>query len=299
MNPVASTPSCAELERFFELSTDLLATVGGDGRFVHANPAWEWTLGWSPDELRGTAIIDLVHPADRERTEDVIAHVGEAGYDIVDFEHRLRHRERGWRWLLWSAHTDGSAWFAVAKDITERKRLEARAFEDPLTHLPNRAVVVDRLKHARARQARSGSQLAVLYLDLDGFKAANETFGEAVGDQLLVGAARRLGRLVRDSDTIARLGGDEFAVIAEGIGSPENAAMVAGRVVDGFRQPLVPSESIVLGASVGVALADPGRTCTAEELLREADTAMYRAKSAGGSQFALHSGVLPSVALRV
>jgi diguanylate cyclase (GGDEF)-like protein len=190
--------------------------------------------------------------------------------------------------LLWSAHTDGSAWFAAAKDITERKRLEARAFEDPLTHLPNRAVVVDRLKHARARQARSGSQLAVMFLDLDGFGAANEAFGAGVGDQLLVGAAKRLGRLVRDSDTIARLGGDEFAVIAEGIGSAENAAMVAGRVVDGFRQPLVPQESIVLGASVGVALADPGRTCTAEELLREADTAMCRAKSAGGSQFALH-----------
>ena len=286
MTPLTSTPP-SELERLFELSADPLATIDTEGRFAQVNPAWERVLGWAPSELAGRAAVELVHPADRERTEDVGRHVVEAGYDVLDFENRFAHKDGGWRWLLWSAHSDGETWFAVAKDITDRKRLEARTLEDPLTHLPSRAVVVDRLRHARARQARSGSQLAVLFLDLDGFKRANQNFGHEVGDRLLIGASRRLRRLVRESDTIARMGRDEFVVVAEGIGSAANAAMVAGRVVEGFRQPLVPEEPIVLGASVGVALAGPDRHCTAEELMREADTAMHRAKSAGGSQYAL------------
>jgi diguanylate cyclase (GGDEF)-like protein/PAS domain S-box-containing protein len=282
-----STPAPAELERFFTLSTDLLATVGADGHFMHVNPAWERALGWTQAELAGRCASDLVHPADRQRRESVSAHVGEPGYEIVDFEHRFRHGEGGWRWLSWSACSDGSVWYVVAKDVTDRRRLDARIFEDPLTKLPTRGVVVDRLKHARARQSRTGLLLAVMFVDLDGFKAANDSFGQALGDRIVVSAARRLRELVRACDTIARVGGDEFIILAEGVGSLANAAMVADRIVTGFLEPLVPQESLVLTASVGVALADADRHCTAELLLREADTAMDQAKTAGGSRFVM------------
>ena len=286
-------PAQVELERLFELATDLLATVRADGYVEHVNPAWERALGWTPDQLRTVRLAEFVHPDDRARTEALAAHSAEPGYEVVNFEARFAHKAGGWRWLLWSAHSDGETWFAVAKDITDRKRLETRAFEDPLTHLPNRAVLLDRLQHARARQARSGTLMAVLFLDLDRFKVANDTFGHDVGDRLLQGAAKRLRLLVRESDTIARLGGDEFVILAEDVGAPEAAVGLAERIVGAFREPqTVAQEEIVVRASVGVTLTGFGEARTPEELLREADTAMYRAKGAGRSRFAVFDAAM-------
>ncbi len=285
MSSPASIPSAGKLERLFELSTDLLATVGPDGYFLHVNPAWEQTLGWTPDELVARPWMDFVHPEDRHSSARIARR---ADGNVRSFENRYRHKEGGWRWLLWSARGDGEVWYAVAKDVTERKLLEAGAVEDPLTGLPNRAVLLDRLRHARARQTRTGSLLAVLFLDLDRFKIVNDTFGHDVGDKFLNATAQRLRSLTRASDTLARLGGDEFVILAEDLGTPADAVQFAERIVGAFREPQrVNSENVTLSATVGLALAEPGCGGTPEDLLREADMAMYRAKAAGRSRYAV------------
>ncbi len=287
MAPDVTMPSKGELELLFELSTDLLATADGAGYFIRLNPAWERTLGWSREELLTTPLMEFVHPDDRARTSALNRTTATTG-EIVGFENRYRHKNGEWRWLLWSAHSEGGVWYAVAKDVTERKLLEAGAVEDPLTGLPNRAVLLDRLRHARARQTRSGSLLAILFLDLDRFKAVNDLFGHDVGDRLLTGAAARLRLLTRASDTLARLGGDEFVIVAEDVGDPAAAIAFAERIVEAFAAPQeFESELIQLGATVGLALAEPGRGGTPEELLREADMAMYRAKANGRSRYAV------------
>jgi len=276
----------ADVERLFDLATDLLATAGPDGYFARLNPAWEQVLGWTRAELVSQPYLELVHPDDREATAEGIAHIHEPGYQITG-QNRYRHRDGGWRWLLWSATTDGERWYAVAKDITDRKHLEHRAVHDPLTGLPNRLVFSDRVSRALAAAARNGRIVALLFIDLDGFKIVNDSLGHAIGDGALTAAAVRLSATVRASDTVARIGGDEFVVLAEDVTGPDEAVSLARRVVAAFRNPiLVAGESLDLGASVGVAIADPAeRRPDAEELLREADMAMYRAKAAGRARF--------------
>ncbi len=283
MNQAPSKPVRCELDSLFELAPDLLVVSGTDGRLARTNPAWGDTLGWDAAALSERPFIDLVHPADQERTLAVLANVDTAGYEIVDFEHRLGRREGGWRWVAWNARSDGERWYATGRDITERRRIEARIFEDPVTRLPTRAVVIDRLNHARARQARAKTTLAVLHVDLDGFRTAQNTFGQATGNRLLKAAGLRLRDLMRGCDTVARRDRDEFVLIAEDVGEHANAEMLANRIVQGFREPLIHADRLALGASVGVAVAGPERWCTSEELLREASTAVERAKDAGGA----------------
>src|SRR5919206_3953763 len=179
--PETGAPSVGTLVNLFGLSTDLLATAGPDGRFKQLGSAWEATLGWTKEELTSKPFLEFVHPHDRKRTAEVSANIGVAGYELVDFENRFLHRDGSWRWLLWSARSDGETWYAVAKDVTERKRLELRAIHDPLTGLPNRALLLDRLEHALDRTARSGGSVAVLFIDLDRFKVVNDTRGHETG----------------------------------------------------------------------------------------------------------------------
>ena len=266
----------------FERSSGLVATAGLDGWLTELSPAWEATLGWTHGEVTGKPFMEFVHPEDRERTAQVISNIGAAGYEIVDFENRFLHRDGSWRWLRWSARSDGESWYTVAEDVTERKRLEAQAIHDPLTGLPNRALLMDRLEHALGRLARTRGSVAVLFIDLDRFKAINDTRGHETGDAVLAAAAHRLDETVRAGDTVGRLGGDEFVVIAEDLPGDSRAEVLADRVVDAFTLPLAAGEEEVLvGASVGVVVAGPDERPTPERLLREADTAMYRAKEAG------------------
>jgi diguanylate cyclase (GGDEF)-like protein/PAS domain S-box-containing protein len=269
----------AEIRRLFEMSNDLLATFGRDGCFQYLNPAWEQTLGWTLDELRGRRAVDLVHEDDLHTT---LALADTPDQEVVNFENRYRTRDGGYRWLLWSACPHGDVWYTVAKDVTERKELERRALQDPLTGLPNRLVLMDRLELALRRQRRSGRQIAVLFVDLDRFKVANDTLGHDVGDALLLEATRRLRDTVRDTDTVARLGGDEFVVLAEDLVSHDAALALAERIVLAFECPFrVEHEEVAISASVGLTLAPPRHDTSPDELLREADMAMYRAKAAG------------------
>ncbi len=206
---------------------------------------------------------------------------------LENFTNRYRHRDGSWRWLLWSARCDGDTWYAAAKDVTDRMWLERQALHDPLTRLPNRLLLMDRARQALARLHRSQGVVAMLFVDLDRFKAVNDNLGHDAGDRLLVAISERLAELMRDSDTVARLGGDEFVILAEDIDSEERGDGARRARARRARGP-VPAGvgEVAMLASVGVSVSreldvDP------ESMLREADVAMYRAKAAGGRRLKL------------
>jgi diguanylate cyclase (GGDEF)-like protein/PAS domain S-box-containing protein len=177
------------------------------------------------------------------------------------------------------------------RDITERKLLEDelsyRAFHDPLTRLANRALFQDRLRHALSRLARTSSHLAVLFLDLDNFKSVNDRLGHEEGDELLRRVATTLTDLLRPSDTAARLGGDEFAILVEDLSSPEAVTNLAQRILDSLRRPVrLHTKTVSAACSVGVAFDEEG--ITGEQLLRNADLAMYQAKRHGKNRFEVY-----------
>jgi diguanylate cyclase (GGDEF)-like protein/PAS domain S-box-containing protein len=275
------------IERLFEMTSDLLAAISLDGRFTLLNPAWEDELGWSIEELTAQPMQARVHPDDLEQTLALTLAGRNRSAQLVNFTNRYRHKDGSWRWLLWSARCDGEVWYAAARDVTDRMWLERQALHDPLTKLPNRLLLMDRAHQALARLHRSNGPIALLFIDLDGLKTINDSLGHAVGDLLLVSVAERLAQTLRDSDTVARLGGDEFVILAEDLDSEEEALAVAERVVQGLEEPFeIGSIEVGMFASVGVSIsrdagADP------EDLLREADVAMYRAKRAGGRRLEL------------
>lgn len=197
----------------------------------------------------------------------------------------------------------------VMHDITERKALEARlayqAFHDPLTNLPNRALFLDRLEHALVRAARQYETLAVLFLDLDRFKAINDSLGHTAGDRLLIAVANRLQHCLRPEDTVARfgstisrLGGDEFTILLEGITDASDAVRIADRIIEELRQPFTLGEhEVVITTSVGIALNASGQDLPAN-LLRDADVAMYRAKQRGRARYEVFDTSMNAAALR-
>jgi diguanylate cyclase (GGDEF)-like protein/PAS domain S-box-containing protein len=275
--------SVERIGRLFDMTSDLLATISSDGgRFTLLNPAWENVLGWSPAELEARPASELVHPDDLDQTRALMLDGGHGSATLENFTNRYRHKDGTWRWLLWSARREGDTWYAAAKDVTDRIWLERQALQDPLTGLPNRVLLMDRTRQALVRLHRSGGIIALLFVDLDRFKAVNDSLGHEIGDHLLVSVAHRLAQVMRDGDTVARLGGDEFVVLAEGIENDGEAVAVAERVLHVLEKPfLVGSAELTMPASVGVAVArDPA--VDPESILREADLAMYRAKASGG-----------------
>jgi diguanylate cyclase (GGDEF)-like protein/PAS domain S-box-containing protein len=283
--PIATeiaAPDDPRVARLFEMTSDLLATISLDGHFTLLNPAWEQLLGWTLEELRAKPIADYVHPDDLEQTRALLLTGRARPAHLENFTNRYRHRDGSWRSLLWSARCDGEMWYAAAKDVTDRMWLESQALRDPLTRLPNRLLLMDRTRQALSRLQRGGGVVALLFVDLDRFKAVNDNFGHDVGDRLLIAIAERLAEMMRDSDTVARLGGDEFVILGEKIESEAEALALAERVVATLCEPfVVGSVEATMHASVGVSIARDD-TADPETMLREADIAMYRAKRAGG-----------------
>lgn len=272
----------AQILRLFQTTSDLLATISLDGRFMLLNPAWEQVLGWTREELLSRQMRDLVHPDDVEQTAAVMLAGRDHAAQLANFTNRYRHKDGSWRWLLWSARSDGNMWYAAAKDVTDRMWLERQALHDPLTKLPNRLLLMDRARQALTRLHRNHGLVAILFIDLDRFKAVNDNLGHALGDHLLTSIATRLAEMMRESDTVARMGGDEFVILAEDLTSDEEALTVAERVLHALKEPfLVGSTEVSMLASVGVSVSDDPEA-DPETLLREADIAMYRAKRAGG-----------------
>jgi diguanylate cyclase (GGDEF)-like protein/PAS domain S-box-containing protein len=275
------------IARLFEMTSDLLATISLDGRFTLLNPAWEQLLGWTRGELQEQPIRAFMHPDDADAALGPMLDGDEHTTELENVTTRYRHRDGSWRWLLWSARRDGDSWYTAAKDVTDRMWLERQALHDPLTHLPNRLLLMDRARQALARLHRSGGVVAMLFIDLDKFKAVNDNLGHSVGDRLLVSVSERLAELMRDSDTVARLGGDEFVILAEDIESDGESMALAERVLDALEKPFrLGSTEVAILASVGISVAHHP-DANPEAMLREADVAMYRAKGKDGRRLTL------------
>jgi len=239
------------------------------------------------------------HAAKALRDEQQIIRTGKP---LVNVEEKETRADGDVRWIsttklpLRDRHGKIVGTFGISRDITERKQaeeqLQHRAFYDPLTDLPNRALFIDRLQHLfhRARRVLGNPLFAVLYLDLDRFKAINDSLGHQAGDELLVGTARRLERCLRPGDTLARLGGDEFTVLLDNITSEADAVSVADRIHEELADPLVVrGYEMFTSVSVGIALSSAGYECP-EDMLRDADTAMYRAKAGGRARHQVFAG---------
>jgi diguanylate cyclase (GGDEF)-like protein len=275
--------------------------------------SWEWdiasdTMTWSDqrftllglDRATYTPTIDsflqLVHPDDHARVAE-LTRASTEEHSGLDFECRMLRPDGSVRHIHelgeWVTGADGAVvgLFGTSHDVTERKLLQAEiehlAFHDPLTGLANRRLFLDRLGHALSVVERSGRGCAVLFMDLDGFKTINDTFGHGVGDELLRELATRLTNAAREVDTIARLGGDEFAILCEDV-DLEMATQVAERVREALRRPVdLEGSAIVLRASIGIAVAEDA--ISAEEILRDADAAMYAVKIAGKDTYRVFS----------
>jgi diguanylate cyclase (GGDEF)-like protein/PAS domain S-box-containing protein len=250
-------------------------------------------IGDDPDQW-----FDRVHPDDRERLfADLHTHL-EGRSPHLEVEHRVRHFDGSWRWMLVRGAAvrdgEGKAYRLAGSqtDITARKRAEEKllhdALHDGLTGLPNRSLFMDRLGQALAYQRRREDyRFAVLFLDVDRFKTVNESLGHTQGDVLLVEVARRLRGIARPGDTVARLGGDEFALLLGDFADPEEPVRVAGRLQEALAAPYdLEGTEVFTTASIGVA-AGSRDYAQPEDLLRDADTAMYRAKESGRARHAV------------
>jgi len=265
--------------------------------FVHYSPRWKAMLGCQEGEVGGTPEewFDRIHDADRERVKQEIAAHQKGLTPHFESEHRMLHKDGSFRWMLSRglAVRDASGktlrMAGSQTDITEGK------VSDPLTGLPNRLLFIDRLgrviKHAKRRKDHI---FAVLFLDLDGFKMINDSVGHLIGDQLLLGVANRLEKCLRSTDTVARLGesftvarlgGDEFTVLLDDLKDPNDAKRAAERLMKALTAPFVlGGKEVFTSVSIGIALSNPAYE-QPEDILRDADTAMYRAKSLGKARF--------------
>jgi diguanylate cyclase (GGDEF)-like protein/PAS domain S-box-containing protein len=280
------------------------ASLAESQRIAHLG-TWDWDVVtgeilWSEETFRiygfepnafvpyFEKLVEVVHPDDRSLLREAIEDAF-AGTKSYDFEHRIVRPCGEVRWVHRQAEVvrgeggEPLRMIGTVHDITERKALEEKlkhqAFHDLLTNLPNRHLLVDRLRQALRRTSRRrGSIVAVLFMDLDNFKIVNDSVGHDVGDRILVAVSERLKEALRPEDTLARFGGDEFVVLLEDVEGPEEAVRVAERINDELREPfLIEGRELFVRASIGIALGNAPQK-SSEDLLRDADTAMYRAK---------------------
>jgi diguanylate cyclase (GGDEF)-like protein/PAS domain S-box-containing protein len=300
----------AVLRKRFERALDEMQSMAKIG-------SWEADLAansvaWSPELYRLLGIsretpvtyADLVasiHPDDRESTLQAI---GASVTDKTPFlvEHRVLRRDGTTRWLRARGHPELDAsgratrLFGTAQDITDQQvladELAHRELHDPLTGLPNRRLLLDRLGQALMRLARGATSVAVIHLDIDRFRVVNDSLGHAVGDRLLLTTATRLRYFVRPEDTLARIDSDEFVLLCEGLSGPDEAVAIADRICTEMARPIEwDGGDLVLSVTAGVALA-ASQSVEGDALLRDADAAMHRAKRDGGARSAVFASAM-------
>ena len=280
------------LEGAFDSAQVGAALLSSRGEMLRVNPALCDFLGRAEGELVGADLQSIMHPDDSGQALAGIKDLLRGKAESLETEVRNVLKDGGHIWAQWhvgkfeSKATDETHLVLQVQDITERKHSEQRllhdAFHDPLTSLPNRALFIDHVKLTISRARRHGERtFAVLFIDLDRFKIINDSLGHLAGDQLLVGVARRIESCLREGDTVARVGGDEFTVLLEDLQDVEEAVTVVERIQHEVSAPFtIDGHEVFTTLSIGVA---PGSTEYAdpEDILRDADTAMYRAKTLG------------------
>jgi diguanylate cyclase (GGDEF)-like protein/PAS domain S-box-containing protein len=295
-------------------STDLITVLSSDGTVLYQSPSIEAALGYIPEEVTGRSFALLLHASEQGRLLRRLTDGAAGGRSHAEpiaclLAHRdgsLRHFE-----ILHTSLLDDPAVGGIvlnARDVSERtafeEQLAHQAFHDSVTHLPNRALFNERVRHAVARTRREEMGLAVIFIDLDDFKTVNDSLGHAAGDSVLREVAERISASVRAADTAARFGGDEFAILLEGVDDLPSAAETADRILESLSVPVsLEHNELLIRASIGISMAEPGAVSDADELVRNADAAMYIAKGEGKGGYrmfepAMHERVLARLELR-
>jgi diguanylate cyclase (GGDEF)-like protein/PAS domain S-box-containing protein len=294
-------------------ATDIVMVLDPDTSIRYSSPSVQRVLGFRPDVLEGERFIELVHPDDKTRVMSFLTSMsGDGETGLMEFQLQAHDR----RFLVAETlrtnllHDDNVRGIVLnTRDITERKQLEEQlrhqAFHDSVTNLANRALFNDRVEHAIERQERDGKPIAALVMDLDDFKTINDSLGHAAGDALLFEVGERLKECLRAADTAARLGGDEFAILLEDGGDGIQAVDVADRVMQMLEAPFyLEDKEVFVRASVGIAVAEGQEASegevlkNAEELLRNADVAMYMAKERGKGRYQVFEPAMHDTALK-
>ncbi len=292
---VALSESEERFRALVETTSDWIWETDARGIYTYASPRIEALLGYAPEEIVGKSPFDLMPPEEAGRIRQLFAAIAADRKPIVRLENVNLHKD-GRRVVLetngipiFDRNGEHTGYRGIDRDITERKHAEEQlnylAYYDTLTGLPNRALLLERLKQATLDAERVNRLVAVMFLDLDRFKYINDTLGHHVGDGLLRAVAERLQSCVRPGDTIARLGGDEFTVVLANVAHVDDVARVARKLIDSFARPFqVDGHELFTTTSIGVTLY-PFDERDAEGLLKNADTAMYHAKERGRNTF--------------
>ncbi|HEX8708876.1 MAG TPA: EAL domain-containing protein [Pyrinomonadaceae bacterium] len=308
-------PAMDEAEEVFRNAFDHaaigMALVSAKGRWLEVNQSLCDILGYTAEELLASNFQQITYPEDLGPALAKIKQLLKGKILNYQIEKRYLHKQGHPVWVLWSvsrgardADNDVMHLIFQIQDITDRKRAEERllhdAFHDALTGLPNRALFLDHLKLTMARtQRRNGQIFAVLFLDLDRFKIINDSLGHMIGDQLLVGIARRLEKCLRLGDTVARVGGDEFTIILEDIDDETEAIAIADRIQQDLSVPFnLSGREVFTTVSIGIAPSSTGYEHP-EDILRDADTAMYRAKSQGKARHEVFDKAMHALAINL
>ncbi|MBA3349896.1 MAG: EAL domain-containing protein [Actinobacteria bacterium] len=306
----------ARFQSLVQNSSDLITVIDGRSIIQYQSPSVQRVLGYELDELLETNFSDLLHPHERERVLALMLDERENSPNTdVAVECQLRHCDG--TWLIFEilrtnllADPNVSGIVLNARDVSERKEFEQQlthqAFHDPVTQLANRALFTNRVEHALSRQTRDAGGMAVLFVDLDDFKIINDSLGHAVGDEVLRLVGERLARCVRPMDTVARFGGDEYAVLLEDIQRRDQVVEIVDRAYEALNEVMnLDDKELFIRASIGIAMLDgeDALTSAADELLRNADVAMYRAKRDGKGAYRIyeaemHSNVLERLELK-
>ncbi|MCY0941206.1 MULTISPECIES: putative bifunctional diguanylate cyclase/phosphodiesterase [Streptomyces] len=314
LDNIALTQELAQKENHFRSlvqgSSDVIMIAAPTGTLRYVSPAAAGVYGREAEELVGTELATLIHPDDLGRVvHEVRRFLAAPPAEEPTTRIECRFKSGGGEWLnvesTVNRHQGGL--ILNSRDVTERVRLQAQlqhsAEHDPLTDLPNRALFTRRVRQALTGRRAGDHSTAVLFIDLDGFKAVNDTIGHQAGDELLIEAARRLQDSVRAGDTAARLGGDEFAALILGDGSRDHSAReyqaheIADRLRATLSQPYrIAGSEVRVAASIGVAFADPG--ITPSDLMRNADLAMYRAKAGGKNRVEMYAPQMQAEVVR-
>jgi diguanylate cyclase (GGDEF)-like protein/PAS domain S-box-containing protein len=305
--PASSTLHESE-ERFRSLvqnSSDVVTLIDAETTIQYQTPSVARVIGYQPSDVVGCKLLDLLHPDDVAGAQAFLDEALRRSGVTPAVEWRMRHRDGHWLHLETIANNlldDDAVGHLVlnTRDISDRKALEQQlahqAFHDPLTDLANRALFRQRVERALATAQQSRKPCIVLFLDLDNFKKVNDSLGHVVGDELLVIVAGRIRSCLRPADTAARLGGDEFAILLEDARGAQEGVLVAERILQALRAPItLQGKKTVIETSVGIALSAPDDG--ADELLRNADIAMYIAKGGGKNRHATFEPRMHAAAL--
>jgi diguanylate cyclase (GGDEF)-like protein/PAS domain S-box-containing protein len=276
-----------------EYSLDVICSVDKAGRFIEVSSACQEVWGYSPEELRGRPVRDLLHSDDVEKTTDVATAIA-MGIYVKDFENRCLCKDGSVVDMLWSAHWSDveQSMFCVARDMTERKEVQEQlrtlAMFDGLTGLLNRTAIMECLFSEMERAKRGNLPLSVVLLDLDHFKQVNDVHGHAAGDAVLKEAAQRMKSSLRIYDQVGRYGGEEFLIVAPGCGKP-GILSLAERVRHSIDSDSIPTRQGALDMSCSLGAACAAANEGTDALIARADAALYRAKANGRNRTELAS----------